>query len=799
MIASSDEPQISADELDALEKGFYSETRDPHGSFRRLAESIDSMGKQWQPVNFMCPISAVVQSSGVGKSRSIKELADTKFVVHLCLRGRSDGFPLRSFKVSDILLTEPETNYPRHEALSRFVAYICACYEELTEFLHKESSYYLRQGGNKERGVQQGGSKQESIFRKWYDQQIATHVMGNKRHGGKEFWGRVCSRMTVIQGNLLVPLKENPSDSVFARNLKEKVKTATQKLEDQFKALHSLQKGSISIVFAIDEARSLLVSSQKLGDNTLYHYFRIASALIPGYDSTMKANVFALLLDTVSKVANFLPSSIADPSFRYITKSTNLYSPYWTIDLWDVLAVTIDRDSLLAVHRGSTPLNEFLREFFRQGRVLWGRTLDDFRDTESPTAAVLRAITSAKCKLMGGINFEDDIKQDPRRVIIDQNMIALWCVRASLLVKPQGELASDLIANRLGVCLAVSQNRKTVYVGYSSEPLVAEAAARILNHSKIKFGENLEPLISFIREGLVEPGPKGELTVRILLTLAWDHAIHKKQEGSPDFMYTCPLTVKEYLSALMVDLSSLEGQISSENLQVLFNGVVFFTHFIAIERGITKESLHCFFCRGAAIQCQRGQTAIDHGIPVLLANGEFTYIIIQTRNYNLSDPNVTFASTVITPQAAGLDDNPKLPYLVLYFSLGYKRGEIKNLKRVEQRIQGDKQKTSKRQAQLEQALANEDIVIAKSRADYQLIVGLFGITEDVYPFLHVDSNSKHKLSRSSLSKKELLQKLSKTWTDPMSCAEGDKKEVMKRMMPLVWEGGVRKKINASGM
>ena len=44
-----------------------------------------------------------------------------------------------------------------------------------------------------------------------------------------------------------------------------------------------------------------------------------------------------------------------------------------------------------------------------------------------------------------------------------------------------------------------------------------------------------------------------------------------------------------------------------------------------------------------------------------------------------------------------------------------------------------------------------------------------------------------------LSKKELLQKLSKTWTDPMSCAEGDKKEVMKQMMPLVWEGGVSKK------
>ena len=68
------------------------------------------------------------------------------------------------------------------------------------------------------------------------------------------------------------------------------------------------------------------------------------------YSKTRDPNVFALLLDTVSKVANFLPSSIADPSFRYVTKSTNLYPPYWTIDLWDVLAEPIDVHSLLAEH-----------------------------------------------------------------------------------------------------------------------------------------------------------------------------------------------------------------------------------------------------------------------------------------------------------------------------------------------------------------------------------------------------------------------------------------------------------------
>ena len=104
-------------------------------------------------------------------------------------------------------------------------------------------------------------------------------------------------------------------------------------------------------------------------------------------------------------------------------------------------------------------------------------------------------------------------------------------------------------------------------------------------------------------------------------------------------------------------------------------------------------------------------------LPSSIADPSFCYVIYVHSYPNLQlDPNVMFASTVITPQAARLDNDPKLPYLVLYFSLSYKRGEIRNLKRVEQRIQNDKPKKSKHKAQLEQALANEDVV---SRADHQ--------------------------------------------------------------------------------
>src|SRR5207249_3891453 len=100
-----------------------------------------------------------------------------------------------------------------------------------------------------------------------------------------------------------------------------------------------------------------------------------------------------LLLDTVSKIANFLPPSVSDPSFRYVTKSTNLYPPYWTIDLWDVLSIPTDAHLIFDVYQKNVDVSSFLHTFFCQGRVLWGRTLD-LLDDETQSTAVFRAVTS---------------------------------------------------------------------------------------------------------------------------------------------------------------------------------------------------------------------------------------------------------------------------------------------------------------------------------------------------------------------------------------------------------------------
>ena len=81
-------------------------------------------------------------------------------------------------------------------------------------------------------------------------------------------------------------------------------------------------------------------------------------------------------------------------------------------------------------------------------------------------------------------------------------------VRVCPWIIPQSELASTLVAQNLGICLhvVVDQSRKFLFMGYPSEPLVAECAAQCMNWDKIKLEDLIYPLIGLIRKGVVEGG-----------------------------------------------------------------------------------------------------------------------------------------------------------------------------------------------------------------------------------------------------------------------------------------------------
>ena len=135
------------------------------------------------------------------------------------------------------------------------------------------------------------------------------------------------------------------------------------------------------------------------------------------------------------------------------------------------------------------------------------------------------------------------------------------------------------MASHLGMCLAISFDRRSVFTGYLLELMLTEAACHIMNQGlKLDLGEILNPLLPCIRKGIVEGGARGELVARVLFVLAWDHAcIVYASEYTPHFaicevcgvLYTRPLTICQYLSSLAnehrLDVA-LKGQIDEQEM-----------------------------------------------------------------------------------------------------------------------------------------------------------------------------------------------------------------------------------------
>jgi hypothetical protein len=62
---------------------------------------------------------------------------------------------------------------------------------------------------------------------------------------------------------------------------------------------------------------------------------------------------------------------------------------------------------------------------------------------------------------------------------------------------------------------------------YPSEPILAEAAASLMQYEKV-FGKLLSFLLDALQTGYVEPGYCGELVAHLLFTIAWDQATKNK-------------------------------------------------------------------------------------------------------------------------------------------------------------------------------------------------------------------------------------------------------------------------------
>ncbi|KAJ1565944.1 hypothetical protein HK405_011283, partial [Cladochytrium tenue] len=111
-------PTSSVTASDANIAAFKREFKDPDNYVNRLYEDLERYAKAWERGGYYFPGASIIQTSGSGKSRAMRELAKHGVYVVYCsfMKGDASGFPRRSDIAEELL--RPETS---------FLAYFLAC------------------------------------------------------------------------------------------------------------------------------------------------------------------------------------------------------------------------------------------------------------------------------------------------------------------------------------------------------------------------------------------------------------------------------------------------------------------------------------------------------------------------------------------------------------------------------------------------------------------------------------------------------------------------------------------------
>lgn len=201
------------------------------------------------------------------------------------------------------------------------------------------------------------------------------------------------------------------------------------------------------------------------------------------------------------------------------------------------------------------------------------------------------------------------------------------------------KLQSRLVESFLRLVVSIPSDRMSMDTCAPSEPILAEAAARLM-HSSPDFN-GFEVLLKILEKNLLAKGDRGEIGARLFTILAYDRAVDRSLRNHPHltyFTYHRPIRFLDYLRALFVDevhnkimtATPIDNdprylETSTITLDTAFEDAwVHFSHFsLAGDHLVTQlQNLPQFFLRGTILQCWDNQQGLDNIAPILFAKTE---------------------------------------------------------------------------------------------------------------------------------------------------------------------------------
>ncbi|EMD35176.1 hypothetical protein CERSUDRAFT_97099 [Gelatoporia subvermispora B] len=678
-----------------------------HGGLHKLLRNniqyAYRCGKRRRYGNFGC----YVQGSGSGKSRTIQELGNLMLLIPFNFR-RSDTGSLQSFPDPDHMVRDHFLSakaLPAEEQKNFFLTFFACLFQLVSDDI-------------------------------WYASQLTTYEKL------AEFWK---DQFMVRRAYFYSVVVEKHQLYLSSQVAFDAVDTATPRQDPETYAKESLRRllctmdlcvsnvarrmqfGRVKIVCSIDEADVLALTEVPANpaEGSLY------DVLCTSIGVFRSLPIFFVFLSTNSQIALLAPPKSRMNSMGAKDNFSSLVPPF--------TETPFDCSPKFPLRSQTFKLSEIASVEFMcdLGRPLWGSLLRvkaselpgaSLQLFDSPKSEASRAanritpptsisdaaraatypmlteiLSLARAKLLGcGMlpSWNDSTKaQVLNRFYTPIRKRVLADVRVSLNYEPSRQRTYDelstQVASHMRMVYSVPRHREYMRSGYSSEPILAEAAAqelKILRTSGIKGSTSLPQIVAdALDNDICSVGERGEVVGRILLTLAYDRAIEKAHSlsgstGPVNFNSGCSLIgfISELFTpehAKRILDSRPDNAITNMTMREAFgNARVRFTHFgrLGDDGGITPQALLAAFLRGQAQMGHPTQEKIDVAIPVALDEddlsvGKMTVLLVSFKRRLIAGARVEYE---ICADSLGVFCLPSLldlkdqPYIALVMELG---------------------------------------------------------------------------------------------------------------------------------
>ncbi|KAG1692483.1 hypothetical protein DVH05_025235 [Phytophthora capsici] len=406
------------------------------------------------------------------------------------------------------------------------------------------------------------------------------------------------------------------------------------------------------LVVAIDEARALMTKKTPNGGNAL-QILRRALINVNKTATVRSANglVFGILVDTNSQVRECVPTLSQDPSSR--PSSTKNMTPFPPFILTETMDIMLDDSKVSGVGTVdqktsrsrvlTTNEKDVWTALVAMGRPLW-HSLDDTTKHLSDRKTILTDFAARKLLIGLEMNQQESYTDSTLH-----GVSSLFC-RLGLRPYASSPIATRLVANFMSVLHYVGYKNDTQISGYVSEPILTFGAARMWyqfenstdNWPSALESEILPQLKTILPKGLIDTGNIGELVARIFLLLAMD-AVAMDSSDKWDFVFSGEFCdVVKFVKILVGDDPYRQKQNSmmpyEDWLESWNDWQICFSHFVDLQEEPTEDVLWKLLDRRAAGAFPREQDGADLLLPIFrpkcdsYPEGKVSFIVVQVKN-----------------------------------------------------------------------------------------------------------------------------------------------------------------------